>query len=158
MIPNNVSFPLSPDVSRDLLVVLQSIAAEFDGGTIIPLLHDPVVTFIDSTIPHIYLPREACQVFERTFGLAWNTTYETYFVDEDLHQKLIHANYKIRFRLAHPKDGTAAVDISLPYSSFDLAMNYPLVPHNLSGVRYFPLKRAANESQCTLGRTFLQEA
>ena len=47
------------------------------------------------------------------------------------------------------------MDIVLPYASFDLLASYPRV---LNATKYFPLKRAANESQYTLGRTFLQEA
>jgi len=43
----------------------------------------------------------------------------------------------------------------LPYAAFDLVADYPLV---IDSSRYFPLMRAANESQYTLGRTFLQEA
>ena len=158
MIPNNVSFSLNPDVTRDLVVGLQSMTVDFANGSAISLLPEPIWTFIDSTIPDIYLPLEACQVFERCFGLVWNTTYEKYFVDENLHQSLLAANRNITFRLANTKTGGATVDISLPYSSFDLVLDYPLVPSNMSGARYFPIQRASNESQYTLGRTFLQEA
>ena len=157
MVPHNVSFTLHQDVSRDLVVVLQSVTADFRNGSAISLLSDPIVTFIDSTIPYLYLPSEACQEFERVFGLVWNTTYQAYFVDENLHQRLLQANNNITFRLADSETSSATVDISLPYASFDLLMDYPLLPSNLSGTRYFPLMRAANDSQYTLGRTFLQE-
>jgi len=45
--------------------------------------------------------------------------------------------------------------IQLPYAAFDLVASHPLVE---SSSRYFPLKRASNTRQYTLGRTFLQEA
>jgi hypothetical protein len=47
------------------------------------------------------------------------------------------------------------VEITLPYAAFDLEVSAPIVN---STTKYFPLKRAANDSQYTLGRTFLQEA
>lgn len=38
---------------------------------------------------------------------------------------------------------------------FDLEASYPIYPNATS---YFPIRRAANDSQYTLGRAFLQEA
>ena len=158
LVPNNVSFSLSPDASRDLIVGLQSVTATYANGSAASLLSDPIWTFIDSTVPYIYLPLVACEQFEKAFGLIWNATYQTYFVDESLHQSLQAENSSVTFRIGNSESGGPTVDISLPYQSFDLTMNYPLVPSKLSGVGYFPLKRAANQSQYTLGRTFLQEA
>ena len=158
LVPNNVSFSLSPDVSRDLIVGLQSVTATYANGSAASLLSEPIWTFIDSTIPYIYLPLDACKEFEKAFGLIWNATHQTYFVDESLHQSLTADNSSVTFRIGNSESGGPTVDISLPYQSFDLTMNYPLVPSKLSGVRYFPLMRAANQSQYTLGRTFLQEA
>ncbi|KAJ9656578.1 hypothetical protein H2201_008493 [Coniosporium apollinis] len=43
----------------------------------------------------------------------------------------------------------------MPYGSFDLNASAPLFD---TSTRYFPLKRAVNDSQYTLGRTFLQQA
>lgn len=103
----------------------------------------------------MYLPSEACRIFEDSFGLVWNSTYQTYFVDEGLHESLLAANLNITFQLGNSETGGATVDIVLPYASFDLVSEYPITP---SSLRYFPLVRAANDSQYTLGRTFLQEA
>ena len=157
-VTNNVSFSLHPDVSRDLVVGIQSITAIFPNQSAVSLLPDPIWTFIDSTIPYIYLPLEACQVFENSFGLVWNETYGFYFVDDSLHQDLLKANMNITFQLGEYKSGSPVVDICMPYASFDLVIDYPLVPPEISGTRYFPLARASNESQYTLGRAFLQEA
>ena len=157
-VPNNISFSLAPDSTRDLVVGLQSITANYPNGSAKSLLNEPNFIYIDSTIPYIYLPNDTCEEFESTFGLTWNATYETYFVDDTLHEALVAEDSSITFRLGNSKSGGNTVDISLPYSSFDLAFDYPLIDSNMSGTRYFPLKRAMNDSQYTLGRTFLQEA
>jgi hypothetical protein len=47
------------------------------------------------------------------------------------------------------------VNITFPYAAFDLTASSPLVDNT---TRFFPLKRAVNESQYTLGRAFFQEA
>jgi hypothetical protein len=47
------------------------------------------------------------------------------------------------------------LDITLPYAAFDLKASPPLAGNQT--FYYFPLKQAANETQYTLGRTFLQE-
>ena len=43
----------------------------------------------------------------------------------------------------------------MPYSAFDLTVGWPIVN---SSTRYFPIRRAQNNTQFTLGRTFLQYA
>jgi hypothetical protein len=50
--------------------------------------------------------------------------------------------------------GGATITIDIPYAAFDLQAGYPVfgAPTN-----YFPLRRAANNTQFTLGRAFLQE-
>lgn len=97
---------------------------------------------------------EACQAFEGAFGLEWNDTAKVYWVNDTLHQRLLEANPTVTFGIRDPEGGPTA-DIVLPYASFDLQATYPLV-NDTKG--YFPLLRAANASQYTLGRTFLQEA
>lgn len=171
IIPNNVSFSLAADISRDLLVSLQAITVTYANGSVTPFLPmrlpTPIWTFIDSTIPYIYLPTDVCKTFEEVFGLQWNATYQKYFVDDNVHENLLAANPNITFQIGNSTFGGATVDIVLPYASFDLMLEYPLTPGSLPGslpgnlppsLRYFPLIRAANESQYTLGRTFLQEA
>lgn len=154
LIPNNVTFDLAPDISRDLVVGLQSITYDMDASTV-SLLPTSILAFIDSTIPWIYLPLESCQEFERAFGLTWNATVDLYLVNDTLHQSLTARNPNITFQIGNSQTGGPTVDIVLPYASFDLLASYPLVSE---ASRYFPLQRATNESQYTLGRTFLQEA
>lgn len=153
-IPNNVSFFLAQDISRDLVVGLQSITTTDSSGSKTPLLSSPIFTFIDSTIPYIYLPYEACVRFEKKFGLTFDNQSEFYWINDTTHESLLNINPNFTFTIGDSKNSKNTVDIVLPYASFDLVAKPPLTQENS---RYFPLQRAANESQYTLGRTFLQE-
>ena len=81
-----------------------------------------------------------------------------YFVDDTLHQSLVAMNPNFTFQIGNSQTGGPTVDIVLPYASFDLLASFPIAPDPQNPIRYFPLARAANASQHTLGRTFLQEA
>lgn len=153
LIQNNVTFQFGPDTSRDLIVPIQSITSDVTSS---PLLSDVIYAYIDSLVPHIWLPLEACKAFERAFGLTYNETAELYFVNDTLHDRLISQNPNVTFTLGLPsttKNDT--VDIVMHYGSFDLTVDYPIV-NNVT--RYFPLRQAHNHSQYTLGRAFLQDA
>ncbi|MCJ1464621.1 hypothetical protein MMC07_003234 [Pseudocyphellaria aurata] len=159
-VPSNLSFALAPEASRDLIVGIQSITAEsaFGPTDSTSLLPNPISSFIDSTVPQIWLPLDACEAFEKAFGLRWDSNTELYLVNETLHNTLLAHNASITFQIRTVRvDSTSdqTVNITLPYASFDLEVNYPTVKGSSS---YFPIRRAANQSQYTLGRTFLQEA
>ena len=156
--PNNVSFSLAADISRDLVVGLQSIKTVNVGlnETITTqLLPSPILTFVDSTLPWISLPPEACQAFETQFGLQYNSTLQSYIVTDEQHAKLMTSDMSVTFTIANSKEGGPSVDITLPYSSFDLSLKPPYAPET---IRYFPIQSAQNDSQYSLGRAFLQEA
>jgi hypothetical protein len=70
------------------------------------------------------------------------------------HAALLAQNANVTFTLGNQTAGVN-VNITLPYSAFDLNVSSPIVPESTS---YFPLKRASNSTQYTLGRTFFQEA
>lgn len=137
------------------MVGLHSIHSTYSNGSTQALLSSPILSFIDSTIPYIYLPTTACQAFERELGLRWNETYNFYFVDETLHESLLTSNPNFTFTLGDNIESQSKVEIVLPYASFDHVMKPPILTNS---TRYFPIRRATNESQYTLGRTFLQEA
>lgn len=104
----------------------------------------------------IYLPNASCQIFEETFGLVWDEIDQTYWVDDKLHASLKITNPTINFTLGDSLEKKGpAVDIVLPYASFDFAVEPPVAD---TKTRVFPLRRAVDDSQYTLGRTFLQEA
>lgn len=155
-VPNNVSFPLAGDVSRDIVVPIQSISSKNSTGYSSSLLPTPISAYIDSTIPYLYLPEAACKLFEQTLGLVYNEAVQQYYVDDGLHQSLLANNTNITLHLG--ATGAATVDIEMPYASFDLQGSFPFFPKDTNTTRYFPLRKAANDTQYTLGRTFLQEA
>lgn len=155
LVPNPLSISFAPDNDRDLVVGVQSIKATDQDGNSISLLSKGILAYVDSTIPYIYLPLSACQAFEKAFDLTWDEDRELYLVNDTLHEKLLAKNASTTFTIGNGVSGGQTVDITLPYASFDLIAEYPLVKNRTN---YFPLKRAANDTQFTLGRTFLQEA
>ena len=148
-VQNNVTFSFGPDTNRDLLVPIRSITSDTES-----LLSTVIYAYIDSLVPHIWLPLNVCQAFEQAFSLVYNETADIYFVNNTLHDKLTSQNPNVTFTLG-PASGGATVDIVMQYGSFDLLAEYPIINN---ATRYFPLKRAQNDSQFTLGRTFLQDA
>ena len=163
--PSFVSFDFGTDNTRDLSLYIQAIRYTDTIHVDVPLLPldpGPFLTFIDSTVPAIWLPLAACQTFEKAFGLIWNDTYGYYFVDGALHDTLTASNPSISFTLANTANGGPTVNITLPYAAFDKNLSYGIglssdLP-SIDSQRYFPLHRAANDTQYTLGKTFLQEA
>ena len=153
--PNPHSFTFAPDNDRDLVVGIQSITFSIPNGTTTSLLPNGILSYVDSTIPYIYLPLEACKAFEKAFNLEYNATTELYPVSNSLRADLLAQNASITFTLGDDVNGGQAVNITLPYGSFDLLATSPVVGDN---TRYFPLKRAVNDTQYTLVRTFIQEA
>lgn len=146
--PSNTTFPFSTVDRGELSVQLQSVSI----GSV-SLLPSPIPVYLDSSVSYLYLPEDACKLFETAFGLTWNDTAQLYFISET-QRTLLHAqNPSVIFSLGETRPNQ--VNISLPYSAFDLTASWPLVPN---ATRYFPLKRANDSSQYTLGRVFFQEA
>ncbi|KAI0967902.1 aspartic peptidase domain-containing protein [Xylaria arbuscula] len=152
-VENSASFTMAGDVTRDLVVALQSIS--YSGSTSATLLSSTIDIFIDSTDPNFWLPDDVCDAFETAFGLTLDNTTGLYLVNETQHTNLLNSDAEVTFRLSDVDSGGEAVVIVLPYAAFDLTAEYPLVDNQSY---YFPLKRAANSTQYTLGRAFLQEA
>ncbi|OKP09716.1 hypothetical protein PENSUB_4987 [Penicillium subrubescens] len=144
---------MAEDITRDLVIYLQSIS--YSGSTSATLLSDPILIFIDSTDPNLWLPGSVCTEFEKAFGLTLDSESDLYLVNDTHNTDLLNSNAQVSFRLSDVASGGDAVTITLPYNAFALTAKAPLV--NDSSY-YFPLKRAANSTQYTLGRVFLQEA
>ncbi|CAF9917349.1 MAG: hypothetical protein ALECFALPRED_011113 [Alectoria fallacina] len=155
--PNNLSVPFAPQEGRSLLLGIQSISSVNQNGTTNNLLSSGIMASVDSTEAQIWLPVEACQAFETAFGLTYNDTNGFYLVDDALHAQLHAQNASVTFTLGSTASGGETINITLPYASFDLLLTPPAA--NLTNnTNYFPLRRADNDTQYTLGRTFLQEA
>jgi hypothetical protein len=148
---NSLSFPMGQDISRDLLVAIQDVTCTTTNTS---LLSSPIYAYIDSLVSHIWLPLAACQAFETAFNLTWNDTAELYLVDDVVHSQLLKQNPTVTFKIGLNTSGES-VSIDMPYGSFDLNASAPLVTNSS---RYFPLRRAQNDSTYTLGRAFLQNA
>lgn len=153
--PNDVSFTFAADDSKPLTLGLQTIQATNTFQGLMSLLPSGILTFIDSTIPEIWLPVPACTIFETAFGLTYDPHTDRYLVNDTIHANLTTMNPVITFKLGNTKEGGNTTSISLPYAAFDLQASYPIYP---TATKYFPLRRAVNESQYRLGRVFLQEA
>ena len=159
--PSGASFEMNAVDQRDLTVDIESII--FDSGSSGTAKNDSkidsIAAFIDSTVAELWLPENVCSEFEAAFHLTWNDTIQGYLVNDTLHKTLQAENTSVTLSFTAPvsaeTDNPKSVVISLPYAAFDLTASYPLLT-NKSG--YFPLQRAANASQYTLGRVFLQEA
>ncbi|KAF2468987.1 acid protease [Lindgomyces ingoldianus] len=157
---SNLTFPFYTDISRDILVGIASITTSnsTSSSSSTPLLKNGIFAFIDSTVPHLWLPESVCSSFESAFGLTWNASSKQYTLNTTQHNTLTKLNPSITITLAPQLPATSvenSVSITLPYSAFDLNISWP---HASTTTYYFPLKRAANETQYTLGRAFLQEA
>lgn len=150
-----MSFSFAPDNDRDIVVGIQSIVSTDQVGTKHDLLPTGINAYVDSTVPQIWLPLEACKAFEKAFGLTYDNENSIYPVSNTLHTKLVAQNASITFTLGNSDSGGQTTEISLPYASFDLQAQPPFTAN---ATKYFPLQRAVNETQYTLGRTFLQEA
>ncbi|KAI9660357.1 MAG: hypothetical protein M1821_009707 [Bathelium mastoideum] len=149
---NNLTIPFGPDSSRDLLMGVQSIRSSNSQAQLLP---QPGFFWIDSTVTQIWLPADACTAFEQAFGITWDDSSSLYLVNDTLHNQLLSANPNITFTVGSQLAGGTTVDITFPYAAFDLNVSLPLVN---GSSRYFPLQRAANATQYTFGRTFLQQA
>jgi hypothetical protein len=153
--PNDITFPLAPNESRDLVVGIQTIKSTDLNGKSHDLLNSGVSAHVDSSIAEICLPAEACALFEQAFGLVYDPVNMLYPVNSTWETTLKALNPNITFTLGNTVTGGPSVSITLPYAAFDLQATWPKYPNS---TRYFPLQRATDPSSSTLGRTFLQEA
>lgn len=118
---------------------------------------------IDSSTPYLWLPDNVCLQFEKALGLIYDDEMELYTFGSNTtqHEALVGWNLTFEFVLADLPGSSKTVSLSLPYSAFDLQLTYPFTGLNAiqspGPVNYFPLRKAANSTQYTIGRAFLQE-
>lgn len=155
-----MEFVFAGNNERDTLPAIQSIStpSSTDSSPVgTELLPNPIYAYLDATVAEIWLPLEACQVFENEFGLVYDNYTQLYLVNDSLHDSLLERDASITFTLGKGTEGGETVSVKLPYAAFDQTAKSPY--QGLSNESYyFPLRRAANESQYTIGRTFFQEA
>jgi hypothetical protein len=154
-VSNDVLFTMTGDNLRDIVLTIRSITATTATGNT-TLMSTPEFAFIDSVVPELWLPVEVCQQFENALGISLDNSTGTYLINASTHENLLNINPNITLTLGNEKTSGPTVDIVLPYAAFDLNVTAPILPNSSS--LYFPLMQATDESQYTLGRTFLQEA
>ena len=154
---NDFSFTFSSDPSKLLTVGVNSITATNTLKGTYSLSSGAYFSVVDSTVAQLWLPTDICTQFEEAFGLTYDPYTDLYLVNDTIHANLTALNPSITIKLVNSLQDTVTnyTNIVLPYAAFDLKASYP---YYTNATRYFPIRRAANESQYVLGRTLLQEA
>ncbi|KAH6642246.1 aspartic peptidase domain-containing protein [Boeremia exigua] len=145
---------LSLSSSQDLLVGVQGISSQYSNGTTTVLLEEGFIAVVDSNVPELWLPSVTCDRIAALFNLTYNEETDRY-LQSDVTRRLLQDHKSIlSFTLGLSVSGGQTIQIEIPLPAFDHQVSYPIFA---SPTNYFPLRRAANDSQITLGRTFLQE-
>jgi hypothetical protein len=154
---NEFSFTFSTDPSKLLTVGVDAVMATNTLKGAFSLSSGAHFSVIDSTVSHLWLPTDICNQFEDAFGLTYDPQTDLYLVNDTIHQQLQSLNPTIIIKLVNLLSDTTTnyTNIELPYAAFDLQASYPLYTN---ATNYFPIRRAANDTQYVLGRTLLQEA
>lgn len=142
--------PLAPNV----IVGVQSISMTSAKGVTTNLLSNGIKMTIDTSTPDIWLPVAVCDQFALALGLTYFQEVDHYIVNETTRAALRSSSPTFTFVIGTSTSGGSTVTIEIPYGDLDLQATYPIFG---TPTYYFPLRRAANESQFTLGRAFLQE-
>ncbi|KAL2444138.1 hypothetical protein ABEF95_015161 [Exophiala dermatitidis] len=170
--PNSFTFSLSSDYAP--VVAITSIDV-YSGGINIPdawdsnpqtLLNssEAALFTIDSSTPFLWLPETVCDAFQSALNLTYDDDLQLYVFPNDSTsspEALAALNLTFSFTLAELPNSPEGITFKLPYDAFNLQLSYPFpnLDANFTSpaMNYFPLRRAANSSQYTIGRAFLQE-
>jgi hypothetical protein len=146
---------MSDDAERPLMIGLQSIVVTNSLNGTLSLLHEAILTPIDSSVPELWLPATVCDLFATVFGLQYQEASGRYAITESTRTKLRASNPMLTLTVADGLVEGKTINLNFPYAAFDLEATYPIFPE---ATRYFPIRKALNESQYVVGRVFLQEA
>lgn len=154
---NYLSIPMSGPHNFTLQVAVSSVLGmnTLNGTRALMESMESTTFALDSTVADFWLPSHSCDLFVEAFGLTYDPTTGLYLVNDTTHSQLTARNPTVTLTIGATTALTSTENIVLPYSAFDLNAT---VPFYNSSTRYFPIRRAANESQYVLGRAFLQEA
>ena len=118
---------------------------------------------IDSSTPFLWLPEAVCTQVEKTLGLTYDGDLELYTFGNrsGQYETLVNWNLTFQFTIADLPGSSNSLALKLPYAAFDLELTYPYpglnATENSPPMKYFPLRKAINSTQYTIGRAFLQE-
>ncbi|CAI6334366.1 unnamed protein product [Periconia digitata] len=150
-----ITIPLSKDTANPVSLSLQKIVVSNSPNGTLSLLTDAILTPIDSSVPELWLPEPVCDRFASLFSLEYQNASGRYAISPSTREKLKELSPTFTFTVADSLVGGKSTNIDLPYAAFDLEATYPIFAN---ATRYFPIRRAANDSQFAIGRAFLQEA
>jgi hypothetical protein len=154
---DDFSFAFSTDASRLLTVGVGSITATNTLKGTYSLSSGTHFSLIDSTVSHFWLPRDICDSFQDAFGLTYDESQNLYLINSTMRDQVMARDPSVTIKLVNSlqDQSTNYTNIVLPYSAFDLQVSWP---YYKNATNYFPIRRAANDTQYTLGRALLQEA
>ncbi|KAF1839976.1 acid protease [Cucurbitaria berberidis CBS 394.84] len=140
--------------TEDTIIGLQSVTAAFKNGTVADLLNTGILAVLETSVPELWLPPSVCDSFASALDLTYHEASDRYVLTDTVHRRLQDTSPSFNFIIGTSISGRKTITIEIPYAAFDLQAKYPIFA---STTNYFPLRRAANESQYALGRAFLQE-
>ncbi|RFU30155.1 hypothetical protein B7463_g6169, partial [Scytalidium lignicola] len=179
LVPHNVTFNLNPSqqpetylneitlVSPNATLVSSNASSNGSSPTQLLAPSDRVYATIDSSTPFLWLPESVCDRFAKALQLSYNTSLNLYTFDANPNQHNVLTNSQLTFAFSlsdfSGPETSQLINITIPYAAFDLQLTYPSIPNTTYGSAnstkyYFPLRRATNQAQFTIGRAFLQEA
>ena len=117
---------------------------------------------IDTSTPFLWLPEAVCDNFAQILNLTYDDTLQLYFFEGSSSPEVLRSwDLSFKFSIGDLPGSATNIELSLPYDAFNLQLSYPFP--SLDGdfsappVNYFPLRKAASNTQLIIGRMFLQE-
>ncbi|MCJ1436503.1 hypothetical protein MMC27_005882 [Xylographa pallens] len=175
---HNTTFALDPDLNPVVAINQVTIAASpppsssisnsWSGDKPYTLFETSEADLftIDSSTPFLWLTEAVCTRLEDAFGIVYNEALQLYLLNTTQQQTLSNANISFTFDLSDYPGSSNSVSLQLSYNAFDLALSYgfpglenvfPQMDASSPSVPYLPVRKAANSTQYTIGRMFLQE-
>lgn len=154
----SVVLPFNSRDAKPLTVGVQSIivSGSLNGTASMTAGTNGHLSVIDSTVSELWLPRSVCDNLASSFGLFYDNATDYYLINSTMHTRWQNENPSFTFKIGGSAiDDGKGINIVLPYRAFDFSLSWPIYSRE---VNYFPIRRAANDTQYTLGRTLLQQA
>ncbi|MCJ1444194.1 MAG: hypothetical protein MMC23_004695 [Stictis urceolatum] len=135
---------------RDLVITLKPLHANLTASSTTQLLSTPLKAFIETGTEDLWLPEDACDLFASHFRLSWNGTSQRYTSSLSSNNDFVNKIVVLTFEISDSANKSARNLITLNVGH--------LTPPVVDDLWIFPLRRAANATQYTLGRSFLRAA
>jgi hypothetical protein len=172
-IPNNISFEMAPGFEPVVSVNAITVSSQpLSTSATIPNWTQESLSLlgssqaelftIDSSTPFLWLPAKVCDAFALALNLTYNDTLQLYVYGNGTGPSVLTDwNMTFTFTLADLPGSSKTLDITLPYDAFNQQLSFPFPAMNATfsslPMDYFPLRRASNNTQFTIGRVLLQE-